>query len=151
MFIATTLTRRLKGKKLTFILLKNLLSFLAAQSSILNRTIKKVLKKEKPDTKVRPCCKSVSWKDGKPTLTIFDLVLSGFSTMVTHLVLWSQVITQSSWRSLTMMDSRWKLSLLTRPRREGPCTTWRPIWCLTSTGTDCWSAYLFTHHPGIVD
>lgn len=74
----------LKRKKHIFNLKKkkNLLcfSFLAAQSGILNRTIRKVLKNEKPDTKVRPCCNCVYWQKasmmGNPAWGIFNNLLS---------------------------------------------------------------------------
>ena len=60
------------------------------------------------------------------------------SMMTTRRAHWWLATTVWFSRSLTTTLSPWKPSLLTRAKRDFPCTSWRLTWCRSCTGIGCW-------------
>lgn len=117
----------------------------AAQSGVLDRTISKVLKKQKPDKKVSWSHRAFTskrinnskWQYGAELNWPRLRVLSFCSTMATPPARWLPATIRWSWQSSITMASRWRPSLWTRAKRVGSCSTWKPTWCHTCTGTAC--------------
>jgi len=84
----------------------------------------------------KPRCLDSTWKKAA-----FQLCLN-HSMMATRRVHWWLATTVWFSRSLTTTLSPWKPSLLTRAKRDFPCTSWRLTWCRSCIGIWCWGKYV---------